>query len=425
MNKLLVFGVILRFIIPTIFPDIPDSLDSLVELSTPINSFGSLKESFFYLSNGINPYNGGINHHSPLLVSFFYNFQQLLGNNMFTIFTNFLYALVDALISLRLVKINNWYHKYNSERRGEKLYKISDDLIVSFYLFNPLMILSTLSHSTLIFSLFFTIESVYQIINGNLPRSMISLSISSYLSLTPIYLIFPILAFAHRLIKVDQLSQIYFHGSAVFITSIGLLLFFSLILTSSAEFIDQCYGTVIRFDKLQPNIGLWWYFFTEMFDFFTPFYLGVFNLFHFIFILPITIRLFEYKSHKTVGDGFLAIFLCYVWLSFTKPYPTIGDLGFSISLMPIFSGTIIPYCKLIHITGIVWLIGLLLSPILYYCWIVLGNGNANFFYSMNLLFGAVHILILIDFLWGKLVSDYCDIHKVPAKDRHTIRLTQY
>lgn len=423
MNKeyqVLLIGFLIRFLIPTVFPEYPLKLASSVELSTPINSYASLQESFFYLDHDINGYDGGVNHHPPLLVGFLYMFKESLPSNLFPVFINFLYAVIDVVIALRLVKLNIWYNEYNSTRRQSKLSKLSNELILSFYLFNPILILTNLAHSTLIFTSFFLIESLHQLVtNKNLLRPMICLALASYLSFTPLYLIFPILALSS---KVLNSQQVYVKGVVVFIASIGLLLLFSAILTLSFEFINQCYGIIIRFDKIQPNIGLWWYFFTEMFDFFTPFYIGVFNLFEFIFILPISIRLYEYGNPKiVVGDLFLAVFLCYIWLSFTKSYPTIGDLGLGISLSPIFCSTIFPHCKLIYITGITLIISLLLSPIFYYCWIVLGNGNSNFFYSINLIWGGVHILILIDFIWAKLVSDYCDIYNVEEKD---IRLTQ-
>lgn len=422
-NTIFAVGFILRFLTPTIFPTIPIKLSSSVELSTPLNSYKSLQEAFFYIEHAVNPYDGGANHHPPLLVAFFQLFKDLLPEEWFQVTVNFLYATVDIIIAKRLVALNNWYHNYNCTRRKQSIYKMKDALIVSFYLFNPLIILSNLSHCTLAFTLLFVTESIYQLTNNkNLSRSMLSLSIATYLSLNPVLLLIPILTLAHSILKVDELARIYFIGPALFISSCALLVFLSIVLTSSISFIDQCYGIVIRFDKIQPNIGLWWYFFTEMFDFFTPFYLGIFNIFSCLFIFPISIRFFEY--HSTVGDSFLAVFLCYIWMSFLKSYPTIADLGYGISLIPIFAGTILPYCKLIYITGLTFLICLVLSPIFYYSWIVLGNGNSNFFYSINLIWGAVHILISIDFMWGKLISDYCDTHNVAEKDRFTIRLTQ-
>lgn len=422
-NTIFAIGFIVRFLVPTIFPTIPFKLSSSVELSTPVNSYTSLQEAFFYVQHGVNPYDGGVNHHPPLLVAFFQFFKDFMPQEWFQVLMNLFYATVDIIIAKRLVSLNNWYHEYNCNRRKEALYKVRDSLIVSFYLFNPLIILSNLSHCTIVFTLLFITESIYQLVqNKNLPRSMLSLAIATYLSLNPILLLIPLLTLAHCVLSVEDLARIYFIGPALFLSSCGLLVFLSTILTSSVSFIDQCYGVIIRFDKIQPNIGLWWYFFTEMFDFFTPFYLGVFNIFASLFIFPVSIRFFEF--HSTVGDSFLGLFLCYVWMSFLKSYPTVADLGYALSLIPIFAGTVLPYCKLIYITGLTLLICLILSPIFYYCWIVLGNGNSNFFYSINLIWGGVHILISIDFMWGKLISDYCDTHDVPEKDRFTIRLTQ-
>lgn len=431
-------GFVLRVGLPTVFPALPFQLSTTLELATPINSYLSLHEAFFYLQNNINPYDGGVNHHPPLLVIFFNLFKEVTSPTVFEVLVNVLFAVVDVVIALHLVEINNWYNGYRSTRTKPatrtkpstksrfsttgSLGKLSDELIISFYLFNPIIILTNLAHSALPLTLVFLTTSLVQLVKyKNLPRSMMSLGIASYLSYSPMYLIIPMLAMAHKLIPVDTLGRIYFQGPAIFISTCCLLFFSSVILTSSLDFLDQCYGVIIRFDKIQPNVGLWWYFFTEMFEFFTPFYLGVFNLFSFLFIIPLTIRFFEVDG--TLGDSFLAFFLCYIWVSFLKSYPTIGDLGFGLSLAPIFSHTIFPYCKLIYVTGLTLLISLLLSPIFYYCWIVLGNGNSNFFYSINLIWGAVHVLILMDFIWGKMISDYCDENGIEEK-RGEIRLTQ-
>lgn len=421
MASILVAGFVVRFLLPTLFPSIPFKLSSVVELSTPINSWNSLQEAFFYLDHHINPYDGGVNHHPPLLVSFFSFFNRFLGQ-WFPIFANLLFALVDLLVAIRLVSLNKWYNKHVSARRGEKVAGLSDSLIMSFYLFNPLIILSNLAHCTVLIPVVFFVETLHQlVVNKNLPRLMVSFGIATYLSINHVLLLVPVLALAHSVLQVDELSRIYFQGTALYVMTCGLLVFFSIVLTSSVSFIDQCYGVVIRFDKIQPNLGLWWYFFTEMFEFFTSFYIGVFNLFGFIFIVPITLRFFEFKS--PLGDSFLAVFLCYIWMSFLKSYPTVADLGFGVSLAPIFASTVLPYCKIVYITGLTLIVSLVLSPILYYCWIVLGNGNSNFFYSINLIWGGVHIMVLIDFMWGKLVSDYCDEHGI-KENRHSIRLTQ-
>ena len=93
-------------------------------------------------------------------------------------------------------------------------------------------------------------------------------------------------------------------------------------------------------------------------------------------------KIFPIQNNKItslLGDSFLAVILCLCWISFIKPYPILGDLGIVLSLLPILNDTIVQYCKLKYITGMTLIIGLLLAPIFYYIWIVLGTGNANFF----------------------------------------------
>ncbi|RLV90494.1 GPI transamidase component GAB1 [Spathaspora sp. JA1] len=421
LTQVFVIGGLIRFLIPSLVPSVTQVLGSTVELSTPINSYKSLQEAFYYLQQGIGLYDGGVNHHPPLLVIILSLFQTLPFKE---IIFNLIYTLADLFIAWKLIQINRWYNFYSSKRYNLKNERFSDDIIASFYLFNPLIVLTNLAHSTIIFTWVFIIESIYQVIfTQNVPRSMISLGIASYLSFNPIFLLPPIIAFAHTMTPTD-IHKVYIQGFAIFFATIGLLIMSSYVCTSSWDFLDQCYLTIILLKKITPNVGLWWYIFTEMFEFFTPFYLGLFNIYSFVYVLPITIRLFQFRSNKKLGDSFLAIILVYIWLSFTKSYPTIGDLGFGLSILPIFKITIFPYCKYNYIIGLTLIISLLLFPIFYYCWIVLGNGNSNFFYSISLIWGVVHILLLMDLLWGKLIYDYGLENNIEEKNISKLNLAQ-
>lgn len=424
-GQVFAIGALIRLVLPTMVPLLTPALSSTVELSTPMNSFKSLQEAFYYLRHGIDLYDGGLNHHAPLLVvalSFVNDFFSEFGSR---VVFNFLYTAMDLGIAWKLILLNKWYNKHNSLRTGRKVDGFNDDLIASFYLLNPLMILSNLSHSTLSFPLFLITESLFQLlVEHNLLRAVISLAVASYLSYTPVFLIVPLLALGHAVSKTDGKS-VYFKGAVTYALSIAILLVASYFVTSSWKFLDLCYGAVFRFDKIQPNLGLWWYLFTEMFNFFTPFYVGIYNLYSAIFIVPITLRLFEFKLSKAaIGDSFLAFVLSYLWLSFTRSYPTVGDLGFGLSLLPIFKGTVIPRTKFGFVAAIVLLVSLMLSPTFYYCWIVLGNGNSNFFYSINLSWGAVHVIVLMDLIWGRLVYDYIETHGVKNEEQENLRLTQ-
>lgn len=338
----------------------------------------------------------------------------------------------------------------NKKRLGRKVIGASDSVIVGFYMLNPLLVLTTLSQSTLVFGMLFVVESISQIVlEHNLYRGMMSLALASYLTLSPLYLLVPVLTLAHAILKMSW-QEVYVVGSGIFVGSLMLLIMASFAMTSSFQFVYACYGTALMFDKITPNLGLWWYLFTEMFEYFTPFYKGLFNIYGGIFIIPITMRFWEVstestqsevietddksevvnKSNKSVeekspksslvaiGDSFLAVVLSYFWLSFTKSYPSYGDLAFGLSFLPIFSSTILPYCRYSIITALILLGSLLLGPIFYYSWIVLGSGNSNFFYSITLFYGGVHIAIIMDLIWAKLSYDY------QGKNRGNSSLTQ-
>lgn len=425
LTLVLLIGALIRFVLPTSLPSLPLDLSSSIEIATPLTSFKSLKEAFYYLQHNIDLYDGGVNHHPPLLVILLNLIDEYLPKRLGDIVFNGLYTGVDLMIASRLIHVNKWYNKHMSQRTGRSIQGFSDDMIAAFYLFNPLLILTNISHSTLCFTFLAITESLYQlVIDRNVARSVISMAIASYLSFRPIFLIIPLLGLAHSLDSDWQ--TVYAHGIALFSSACGILVLTSSVMTESFQFLDLCYGIVIKFNKITPNLGLWWYIFTEMFDFFTPFYVGVFNLFSVIFVIPFTLRLFEFnhKSGKPTGDAFLAVVTSYLWLSFIKSYPSVGDLAFALSLIPIFKDTIIPHCKYHFLTALVLLVALLLSPIFYYCWIVLGTGNSNFFYSINLVWGVVHGLILTDLVWGKLNYDYIELNDIPADEVSKLRLTQ-
>ena len=59
----------------------------------------------------------------------------------------------------------------------------------------------------------------------------------------------------------------------------------------STQFLASTYGFELLLTDLTPNIGLWWYFFTEMFDSFRAFFLGVFWLHMASYVGALTIRI--------------------------------------------------------------------------------------------------------------------------------------
>lgn len=79
---------------------------------------------------------------------------------------------------------------------------------------------------------------------------------------------------------------------------------------------------------LKPNIGLFWYFFTEMFEHFRALFVCAFQLnASVLYVVPLSIRL--RRDPLLLATSLLALTAVF------KSYPSIGDVGFYLSLLPI------------------------------------------------------------------------------------------
>lgn len=418
MFSVLAAGAAVR-LAPTVLP-LTDILAATAEVSAPVDSWRSLQEALWLAKHNMDVYDGLMVHHPPLLVALLSALAALpCALVLFTV----LFAVVDVGTAVKLVRLNEWYNAHQLRRAGRTLVPVLAAVVAAFYLFNPLVVLTSWAHSTALFTYFLLVELLVQaLVDRNMFRGAIALGVAAYLSLWPLYLVVPYLALCYAVAPHRDWTTQIVKGFCIFFFAVGTLLLVSFALTALFDFLVLCYWSVLVLQKKAPNLGLWWYLFTEMFEFFTPLYQGIFNLYNFIFVVPLTLRFFEHAADKSTGDSFLAFVLCYVWVSFLKAYPIIGDLGFAIAFAPLFRNTVVPHAKFLFITALALVLCLLLSPIFYYCWIVLGNGNSNFFYSMSLIWGAVHVLIFLDFIWGRLVYDYIQVNDV--KEPKSLRLTQ-
>lgn len=193
---------------------------------------------------------------------------------------------------------------------------------------------SCLGRTTSLFTNCAILVAISKAIDKKHLNAMIALALASYLSLYPVLLLLPLL-----LLSFDQRQR--GSGEAVSITiffaECGLsflgacvaLLYMSYILTGfSWEFLASTYGNHLAVADLTPNIGLWWYFFIEMFDSFREFFLGVFWLHLGAYVGGLSIRLRRQPLFVTTTMlGIFAIF---------KPYPSVSDASLFLSLLPLY-----------------------------------------------------------------------------------------
>ncbi len=146
---------------------------------------------------------------------------------------------------------------------------------------------------------------------------MVALSFASYLSMYPLLLLPPLLllAFDRQLPERRIALPASFAAANVLVVAGCLLALFlmSYLVTGSWEFLPSTYGVQLTLSDLTPNIGLWWYFFIEMFDSFRSFFLAVFWLHLSSYVGGVTVRIRRQPLVAiTLLTGVFAIF---------KPYP--------------------------------------------------------------------------------------------------------
>ena len=137
-------------------------------------------------------------------------------------------------------------------------------------------------------------------------------------------------------------------------------------------------------------------------------------------------------------------------MAFFKSYPTVGDFGLALSLLPLWSYTF--RCEIInfllfHLTsfslfvsfsldfrftlaicGCV-LVSSIAGPILWYLWIHVGSANANFFFGMTITYNMAQVFLLLDVVNSYMCYHYDLKHGLPRLDEQgkpvLLRLQQW
>lgn len=405
-------GFLLRCLVPQLLPHLTGILDKFVLLSTPINSYRSLNEGIFLLLNNMNPYTdqGQILHHPPLVL-YIINWIKM-SPTQDNLMTNIFYALVDSFIGIQLIKLNN---KFNT---GFKSYQIA-----LFYVFNPMTIVSTLAKSTYLLNNLIIITLLNAIYSKKFNFSMILLAISTYLAYYSWYLTIPVVYFIYLESKsiIKPIKSIL-----IFVLTLATLLFTSFKITNSWTFINLCYGSIIKFEKITPNIGLWWYFFTEIFEFFSSFYIGLFNIYTFIFTIPLTIRFIDSND---VSSVIFTIWTIIAFTTFGKGYPCLADYSLVYTIIIVFKKLFSQLKFSLIVIYVSLMVVMFLSPIFYFVWMAFNSGNANFFYAIGLSLNVLQMLILSDFIWAKIKFEYFENGTIALDENEklsnsNIKLTQ-
>lgn len=383
--QILVLGFVLRLVVFTSFPGVSASLDEQVEVTTAISSYKRLEEGLFQYMYGSNSH-GSICYQSPLLISLFSLFPSQL-------WVDVAYSATDVFIAACLATVAE---KLNRKHAGRA---VQGYIVAAFYLLNPYTLMSSLARSTNTFSNAAIAGSLMAAVSARPYQSMYMLSLASVLSIYPLYLLPPMLLLSWEFSSGKNSQPITGMAkyAGFFLCSCGLFLGLAHQVSGSMELISNSYEAIWYLKELSPNIGLWWYFFTEMFDYFRPFFIGVFQLFIACFSVPITIR---FKN-----DAVFAVTALSCLITIFKPYPEIGDVGFYFALLAL-NRSILKLLRYSWATILALLYVSLLGPTFYHLWVYLGSGNANFFFAITLVYAIAMTNHLSDILWAAIRYEY-------------------
>ncbi|XP_061903595.1 phosphatidylinositol glycan anchor biosynthesis class U protein isoform X1 [Entelurus aequoreus] len=389
-----------------------DIIAERVEVVSPLTAWKRVIEGLALLDLGVSPYSGDVFHETPLII---YLFHFLVD------YAEITFMLADGIVAVALYYAVQDYNKqvfrkqkYALEadryppdcheliRSPNEMYYIPLK-VAMFYLLNPFTILSCVAKSTCglnnaVVSLF-----ILSTIKGNVLLSAIFLALATYQSIYPLSLCTGALLYLMQRqfipINIRRVSFWWFVAQYAFmyLGSLFVTICLSFFLLGSWDFLPSVYGFILSVPDLTPNIGLFWYFFAEMFEHFRLFYLCVFQINVFFYTIPLSIKL---KEHPV-----FLIFMQLAVISIFKSYPTVGDIALYMSFLPVWSH-LHKFLRNIFLVSCVMLACSALFPVLWHLWIYAGSANANFYYATTLLFNIAQILLVSDYFYAFLRREH-------------------
>ncbi|RLN85276.1 hypothetical protein BBJ28_00002756 [Nothophytophthora sp. Chile5] len=397
-------------------PSLQTTLADRPELVTAVSSFRRVQEGAFLFERTDSPYAGDVFHQPPLVFAAFYPLVSLAPPALRYALTCVAFICVDVLIAAGFARLCRRTLQLEEGRvrrfQGQEIWlsrvPVSPLLapnalpatVAFIYLLNPYSLASSvamstasLTHLALIYSLVFAAE-------GAIVASMLCVAGGVYLSVYPFFLIVPIVLLLRAAKSPknigpnddDQseegtrsLVSLSISCFVAFGVWLGLLLYLSWSLSGDWEFLEETYVWVAKYSDLTPNVGIFWYFFMEVFDRFIPYFLFVMHLHPCIYVVPIYLRM---------AMGIVGAFCGYLHVVFVSLPPSIAiENRFAYVL-----GLGVATCML---------------PVMWFLWLFPASGNANFFYNQTLVYQIFNSQIITAFVGASMKRDK-DVQKYRA-----------
>ncbi|KAL6449328.1 hypothetical protein ACFW04_000738 [Cataglyphis niger] len=336
-----------------------------VEVSTALNSWKRVTEGVYLYEFGIDPYEGDLFHETPIGLYVFKFIQKYLPQwALFLLFvvTDLTTALCLALTAKRYAIELATKRKEGKEddRKSTDISGISALYVSAGYLFNPYIILNCVGLTTTVFTNLLYSIALVSMTRRSMFWSCISIALLTLQGLYPMSLMVP--------------ATIYVASPA---------------------------------RNRRTSIITMLIIFMKMFEHFRWLFIASFQInVSLLYIVPLALRL--RRDPMLLAFSYLAIAAIF------KSYPCIGDVGFYISLLPLWKH-LFQHMQQGFIVGCFLLFCTVFAPTVWHQWIYSRSANANFYFGVTLAFAIAQIFLLTDILFASVKHEFAIQHGINKK----------
>ncbi|KAJ8676512.1 hypothetical protein QAD02_012299 [Eretmocerus hayati] len=392
-----------------------------VEISTALNSWKRITEGVHLRSIEVDPYSGDLFHETPLglvMYGFIQKHLSVLGISVFFTIIDLATAVVLGLTATHYIKelgLKDEEEKllWEKKNKGDKEQNCSSITapssasifyVSAAYLFNPYIVLNCVGLTTTVITNFLISMTLLAMVKRSILIVSFSVAFLTLQGLYPICLIVPASIYVIRDTKPDGLSKKIITILVSFCSMLIALFSISYWIMGSWSFIRSTLGFILLVPDLRPNIGLYWYFFTEMFEHFRSLFIASFQInVSILFVVPLALRL--RNDPMLLAFSYLAIDAIF------KSYPCVGDVGFYLSLLPLWRH-LFRHMQQGFIVGCFILFCTIFAPTVWHQWIYSRSANANFYFGVTLAFAIAQIFLLTDILFANVKREFALRHGI-------------
>ncbi|RKP02507.1 hypothetical protein CXG81DRAFT_1735, partial [Caulochytrium protostelioides] len=377
---------------------LPQALSKRIELVTPMTSYARAREAVFLDAHRVPPYSAGTVHLPPLLLPLFRAVPDAL--------TPLLYLLVHAAAARCVVLIARaktvWFAQLDADAPAQRprAALIQPEWYGLAYFANPLGAAVLLSRSTAVFTALAVLASLQAAFRVRVVGSLGWLALAAHLGMYPAGLCGAVILINLMAASTPtmRLAPAVLSRLALFAAWLGLQgALAHAIARGDPRWITNTFGAYWSLPELRPNLGLFWYFFIEVFDQFRTFFLLVFGLLGIVFI-PGTTLAFQRQP-------FFAATLILMIAAVFQSMPSLADTHLYLALL-FMHPEVLQYSSHIFLSFAAMGASLLLGPLFYDLWVHSAAGNANFFYAITLVWSLAQVILITDVTYAMLRREW-------------------